>query len=218
MTTIQRAFPLLTGLGVAAALLLIRWFPPPRQFAFVLFPIAVAVLLVVLTTWRFARPPVPRLAAVRGFVAFAAVGAATGIGLVASSFSGGLRFLSRSSPTVETTPEFTAVVVSVGSLAGWLAFLFERLAERRGIARPSVPPRRSPGLGMAAGVTIFLVAATGPAWGFAVLPWVYPGSGPTGGIIILYAVAVGIVGVVSLVLGVVAEVVRAFRNRPRGEV
>jgi len=155
---------------------------------------------------------------VRGFVAFAAVGAATGIGLVASSFSGGLRFLSRSSPTVETTPEFTAVVVSVGSLAGWLAFLFERLAERRGITRPSVPPRRSPGLGMAAGVTIFLVAATGPAWGFAVLPWVYPGSGPTGGIIILYAVAVGIVGVVSLVLGVVAEVVRAFRNRPRGEV
>jgi hypothetical protein len=151
-------------------------------------------------------------------VAFAAVGMATGIGLVASPFSGGFALLSGNSPTVETTLQFTAVVASVGCLAGWLAFLFERLAERRGIARPSVPPRRSPGLGMAAGVTIFLVTATGPAWGFAVLPWVYRGSGPTGGIIILYAVAVGIVGVVSLVLGVVAEVVRASRDRPRREI
>ena len=215
-TRIQRAFPLLTGVGVVAALLSIRWFPPPRQVAFVFFPIAVAVLIVVLTTLKFARPPARRLAAVRGMVAFAAVGMATGIGLVASPFSGGFALLSGNSPTVETTLQFTAVVASVGCLAGWLAFLFERLAERRGIAPPSVPPRRNPGLGMVAGVTTFLVAETGPAWGFAVLPWA-PGIGPMGGIIVLYAVAVGAVGVVSLALGLAVEANRAFRNRPRGE-
>jgi len=211
--TIQRFSPLMTGLAVVAALLLIRWSPPPRQVAFVLFPIVVAIPVVVLTTLRFARPPARRLAATRGLFALVAVVMATVIGLVAGTFSGGLAILTEGSPTIVARAEFAAVAGSVGSLAGWFVFVFERLAERRGEARPS-QSRRRPGLGLAAGVTVFLVTALGPAWGFAVLP-LAPGIGPMGGIIVMYAVVVGIVGVVSLIIGVVAELLRVSRDRPR---
>lgn len=209
-TTNHRDYPIVTGLGVAAALLMVRWFPLPRSIAFTFLPMVIAVGIVgILSFWR-RQTRGSKLAARPIMVAWTAAGGATVIALSPFLFLSGLRIFTVDWPVVETD-EFLAVVASVGALSGWFSFVFAHLAESRDADPGSRPARGITRLWATSGITIFLALSTFPAWAYAALP--FGGIGP-GMMWALYAVALGIVGFGCLVVGVVAEAVLALMRRP----
>jgi hypothetical protein len=191
-----------------AALAFVRLVPAPRWIAFVALPFLVAVPLSALSTVGMRGTRVPWLSGRHVVAALAAVATAMAPAALAAFLTGRLQSLLMSSLVVETIG-FTAVVASVGLLAGWLACQFERLADGGAslpyLGRSRWNPRRW-GVAGTAGVTLFLAFVTVPAWAFA-LPW---GSVAAG----FYAVVAGIVAVLSLVVGLALEVAMARIRRP----
>jgi hypothetical protein len=207
-TAAHRAFPLLTGLGVAVALIVVSWIPPPMRFPFAFFilPLLIAPSLSALSALGI-RSTVPWLAARHAVAALAAVGTAmAATALVALLFHANADAL--------RPADLPAVIMPSSSLAGWLALQFERFADRGTGLPPFGRTRWNPrrwGVAGATGVALFIALMTAPAWAFLlVLP-----HGGGFGIVWYYGLWAGVVAVVSLVIGLTVEAVLASDTRPR---
>ena len=214
-TVAHRAFPLLTGLGVAVALMSLRWFPPPTLIAFFVLPFAFAIPLSGLSTLGMRRMRVPRLAVRHVVAALAAVATAMAFALLIGFLSAGLDLGSAMGGT-EQTVGLGLLALSVGALAGWLACHLERLADRGSglpcLGKPPWNPRRWGPAG-AIGVALFLVAAIDPAWLFT---WPQEARGSTPwGMAGFFAIVASIVGVVCLGVGLSVEGALGLRRSLR---
>lgn len=153
----DRAFPFLTGLGVALALVPMPWVHDFRAPVFIAVAIAIAVPLGTLRTrdgrlaWLGAEYSIACLVA----VVFAST--ATIFANVLVWYRDWLDL-----PSIVDTPSILAVVILVGTLSAWFAALFQRWADPQlGAIRPT-RSRWSPHMWGPAGIvggTLCLVAA-----------------------------------------------------------